>query len=208
MSQLTKPKSTIDFKVNQITGEAFISIRKTAELLNIPRSTFMDYISRTVLTDTKQGLTPEMLQLSVQHYALSGSDLAVELLGKLAEAGAKAFIYHGAGLQVSASPIHMKALPQDYVAALRELARTEEEKIILKIENAEKHIETDSSEEYFTIRKIRSLNIGLKLDPKPMTKVSESMNKAVKKVFDLYDQQANAYHVSVWEEVYPDAVLP
>ena len=104
MNQLTKPKSTIDFKVNQITGEAFISIRKTAELLNINKESIRDFLAKPPHNyDTKQGLTPEMLQQTATHYALFSRAVTEEaklLLGKLAEAGAKAFIYHGAGLDV------------------------------------------------------------------------------------------------------------
>ena len=207
MTKLTHTKPTIDFKVNSQTGEAFISIRKTAELLGIAKSTLFDHISRTVNSDTKQGLTPEMLQISAQYYALSGKQEAIELLAKLAEAGAKAFIYHEAGYQVSASPIAMQVLPQDYVAALRQLAETEEKRLLLLEDNNEKSILVDSSNEYYTVRKMRSLNPDLKLDPKPLLKVSEVMGYPVKQVFDLYEQRANAYHRNVWEEVYPDTIF-
>lgn len=206
----TAPKAiTLDFKVNQQTGEAFISMKKTAELVDVPRTTLRDYIAaRHPVFDTKQGLTAEILQETATHYAVSGNQKAAQLLGKLAEAGAKAFIYHEAGYTVSASPVSMMALPQDYIAALEQLVKTEKEKILLLEENHEKRIETDCSDAYFTVRKVRSINLDLKIDPKPLLRVSEEMEMSVKKVFDLYEQQANAYNRLVWEEVYPDAILP
>lgn len=149
-----------------------------------------------------------MLQKITVFRATTGCVKAIQLLEKLAEAGAKAFIYHEAGYTVSASPVSMMALPQNYIAALEQLVKTEKEKILLLEENHEKRIETDCSDAYFTVRKVRSMNLDLKIDPKPLLRVSEEMEMSVKKVFDLYEQQANAYNRLVWEEVYPDAILP
>lgn len=208
MTKLTHTKPTIDFKVNSQTGEAFISIRKTAELLNMPDTTLRDHLKAAHPNfDRKHGLTPEILQKVVNYRARQNSLEAISLQDKLAEAGAKAFIYHEAGYQVSASPIAMQVLPQDYVAALRQLAETEEKRLLLLEDNNEKSILVDSSNEYYTVRKMRSLNPDLKLDPKPLLKVSEVMGYPVKQVFDLYEQRANAYHRNVWEEVYPDTIF-
>lgn len=48
MTNLTTT-STPDFKVNPTTGEAFISVKKTAELLGVPRTTLRDYLSATLI---------------------------------------------------------------------------------------------------------------------------------------------------------------
>lgn len=75
MSQ-TKPTSittqpdTINFRVNQQTGEAFISVRKTAELIDVPDTTLrrhLDSPDGAPNFDRKQGLTPEILQKVAYH---------------------------------------------------------------------------------------------------------------------------------------------
>ena len=200
-----------DIAVNTKTGEAFISQRKLAELLNVSKSTISSYISRVVKDDTSHGLTSEMMQSCVQHYALNCAnppEEAKQLLRELATAGAKAYLYHEAGYVVSAAPIRQVALPEDYVSALRALADKEEQRVLLMAENQEKHIETDSSETYFTVRKARNLNPTMKLEGKLLVKRSEQQKVLVKQVFDLYDQEVNSYHRDVWLDVYPDVVLP
>lgn len=105
MNQELTSNTSSDFTVNSTTGEAFISQRKLAELLNVSKSTISSWVSRAVNTDTSQGLTPEIMQSAVQYYALdcaSPTMEAKELLKKIATAGAKAYLYREAGYTLNA----------------------------------------------------------------------------------------------------------
>lgn len=152
MNDLTTLKSVPDFKVNPTTGEAFISVTKTAELLGVARSAIQKYIaSSTPNYLISKGLTPELLQEVATHYALyskATNDTAKQFAAILMKAGAKAFIYHQAGYKVQAVPAQDN-IPQTHIQAV---------------------------------------------EPE--------------QVFDLYEQQANSYSREIWEEAYPDAILP
>ena len=118
MYQVTPVTPAIDFKVNITTGEAYISIRKTAELLGLHHSTVLEYLStRHSNYDRKEGLTPEMLQKVVIYQSQRSNLAAIDLLGKLATAGAKAFIYHEAGVKLQ--PVISPELPQNHIEAVR-----------------------------------------------------------------------------------------
>ena len=218
MNQLTKPTTSGEVTVNVITGEAYISQRKLAEKLSVPKSTVYNWLTSyvknfngAVKPDTKQGLSSEIVAEAVQYFALDYStptQEAKDLLRQINKAGAKAWLYHEAGYVVSASPVKPMALPEDYVSALRALADATEQKILLIAENREKHIETDSSNDYFTVRKVKSLNQGMKLDGKLLAKRSEKLEVIVKQIFDLYEQNVNSYHKDIWLDVYPDVILP
>ena len=105
--------------------------------------------------------------------------------------------------------------PLTYREALREMIRMDEEREqmqLARIEDARqaaiKQIETDCSTDYFTVRKIRSMNPDMKIDGKILGRVASVLNQPAKQVFDLYEQPVNTYSRTVWEEAYPDAELP
>ena len=84
MNQVTPVTPAIDFKVNITTGEAYISIRKTAELLGIDEKTIRNFLDLSAPNyDRKQGLTPEILQKVTQHYSLKGNLAAIDLLSQI-----------------------------------------------------------------------------------------------------------------------------
>lgn len=215
MTNLTTTATTQpanDVSVNLATGEAFISIRRLAKELGIHHSSLNKHLSsRHPNLMFSKGIPPEIMQQAAKHYAFksqAANPRAESFYDMLCGAGAKAWLYHEAGYVVSASPIKQVALPEDYVSALRALADKEEQRILLLTENQEKHIETDSSETHFTIRKVRNVNQGMKFDGKLLVKRSEELEVLVKQVFDLYEQQVNSYHKDIWLDVYPDAILP
>ena len=218
MSKQISTQTSNEVTVNTLTGEAYISQRKLAEKLSVPKSTVYNWLNSfvrnfegAVKPHTKQGLNSEIVAEAVQYFALDYStptQEAKELLRQINKAGAKAWLYHEAGYVVSASPIKHVALPEDYVSALRALADKEEQRILLLTENTEKHIETDSSDTHFTVRRVRGLNQGMKLDGKLLVKRSEELEVLIKQVFDLYEQQVNSYHRDIWLDVYPDVILP
>lgn len=119
-TQISTIASNSDFKVNLQTGEAFISQVKTAEITGIPRSTLQDWIRANPAGYS----TNEINQLdakSLQKLVLSGRDKGyekcTELLEKLMEAGATAFICHMAG--VTLQPKVDPSLPQTHIEAVR-----------------------------------------------------------------------------------------
>lgn len=66
-------KNINDFTI-LTNGEAFISQRKAAELCGMANTTIQSFIkSRAANVDTKQGLTPDLLQKVVQYYAYKGN---------------------------------------------------------------------------------------------------------------------------------------
>lgn len=202
---------TSEVTVNTLTGEAFITVTGLAKKLNVPRKTVSDCVNRHQDYKPNQPLTGDLVLFAATYFALHAStptQEAKDLLTAISRAGAKAWLYTEAGYVVSAAPIKQVALPEDYVSALRALADKEEQRILLMAENQEKHIETDSSTDYFTVRKIRSMNPDMKIDGKILGKVANIFNQPAKQVFDLYEQPVNTYTRTVWEEAYPDAELP
>lgn len=203
--------SDLEVTVNTLTGEAYITVTGLAKKLNVPRKTVSDCVNRHQDYKPNQPLTGDLVLFAATYFALHANaptQEAKDLLTVISRAGARAWLYHEAGYAVSAAPIKQVALPEDYVSALRALADKEEQRVLLMAENQEKHIETDSSETYFTVRKARSLNPTMKLDGKLLVKRSEQQKVLVKQVFDLYDQEVNSYHRDVWLDVYPDVILP
>ena len=207
---------------NEVTifsdGSTTISQRKLARLLSVSEGSLTKHVSRLKQNsglhqnaNTTNGLDENMAFLVVTHYAYvstASTQEAKDFLHKLGTGGMRAYNYHEAGYVVSAAPIRQVALPEDYVSALRALADKEEQRVLLMAENQEKHIETDSSTDYFTVRKIRSMNPDMKIDGKILGKVANIFNQPAKQVFDLYEQPVNTYTRTVWEEAYPDAELP
>jgi excisionase family DNA binding protein len=84
-----------------------------------------------------------------------------------------------------------------------------------KIENLENQtktleIELDQSHEWLTIKKVASLNSlnWQNLDWRLLKTISEDFNCLPKKIFDAnFPSGVNAYHVSVWENAYPNLKL-
>ena len=203
--------SDLEVTINTLTGAASITRVGLARRLNVPTQTLKDYLNRRGKTQQNQSLDTDSVLDAVAYFAHNAQNPtqeAKDLLTAISRAGVRAWLYHEAGYVVSASPIKHVALPEDYVSALRALADKEEQRVLLMAENQEKHIETDSSETYFTVRKARSLNPTMKLDGKLLVKRSEQQKILVKQVFDLYDQEVNSYHRDVWLDVYPDVILP
>lgn len=209
----TKPAN--DVTVNLVTGEAFISQTKAAMELGIARSSLQKWLVREqVKYDVKQGLSSDILALAAGYYALDSAAAtpeAKELLRKISQAGAKAYLYHEAGLSIGVT----QQRPLTQLEAYEELVRMEKTRLaLLDTVGAQekvidyKNIKTDSSDTHFTIKRIRSLNQGMKIDPKILLKVSKDLDSEVETVYDHYEQPINQYSRSVWEEAYPDAILP
>ena len=90
-NQISTAQPTNDVTVNLVTGEAFISNRKLAKDLGVVESTTRKWFSAQNIHIT-QGVSAENMLLCTQHYAQKGNSLAVDLLIKISQAGAKAFL--------------------------------------------------------------------------------------------------------------------
>lgn len=103
MQEVVLKNNNIDFKVNEETGEAYVTQRKASELLGVSLSSLSSYIERHLRTeelDTSQGLSSEIFNFCVQYYALDARITTVKakhLLKQITTAGAKAYLYHMAG---------------------------------------------------------------------------------------------------------------
>lgn len=223
--QISTIASNSDFKVNMQTGEAFISQRKTAELTGVPRTTIRDWLKAdqeksdnqkcppTYTVNENNQLDAKSLQKLVLSAHLKGYEKCADLVEKLMEAGATAFICHMAGvhLQPKADP----TLPQSHIEAVRaylitlETVEAQEKRLGIQQKVIDhKNIKTDCSDTHFTIKRVRALNQGMKIDPKILLRVCETLGNGVETVYDHYDQTINQYSREVWEEAYPDAILP
>lgn len=209
-NQISTPTATNEVTVNLTTGEAFISNRKLAKDLGVDESTTRRYFAALNVV-IAQGVTAENMLLCTQHFAQKGNSEAIALLVKISQAGAKAYLYHEAGLSIGVT----QQRPLTQLEAYEELVRMEKTRIALldtvgaqqKVIN-HKNIKTDCSDTHFTIKRIRALNQGMKIDPKILLKVCETLGNGVETVYDHYDQAINQYSREVWEEAYPDAILP
>ncbi len=95
-------------------------------------------------------------------------------------------------------------LPTTYIHALEALLEAEREKSRLALESNELKIQLDESKEYFTVKRVASLN-GLdwrSISWRRLVATSGAMECEIKKVFDANYGTVNAYHISVWQHEY------
>ena len=102
MSKRAISKKLPDFKVDPVTGDAFISQRKLAALLGVKENTLTSHISGAhPAAFTAAGLSEKMVVLTSTFYAYESrvcTNQAKEFLQTLIFAGAKAYIYYQAGV--------------------------------------------------------------------------------------------------------------
>lgn len=106
----TASVNSVEFRVDTVTGEAYISQRQAARELGVPNTSLQYYLenilSRAGNYDTSQGLSSEIFGFTVQYYALEArnpTDEAKSLLKKITSAGVKAYLYTRAGYVINAS---------------------------------------------------------------------------------------------------------
>jgi len=103
-------------------GEAYASQRVVAQMCGVSQQAISAFCLSNNL-DVKQGVSPKKLQLLVSNYAQKGKPEAISSLGIMAEAGAKAFIYHGAGLTIKTE---IKISPLDALQNTIDILRNQE----------------------------------------------------------------------------------
>jgi prophage antirepressor-like protein len=115
------------------------------------------------------------------------------------------FVTHEVLPSIRKTGSYIKA-PQTYIQALEALIETEREKERLSLRNADLQIELDKSKEYYTIKRVASMNgISWKsFDWRALKNTSRAMEREVRKIFDANYEKVNAYHVAVWRHEYPE----
>lgn len=117
-------KPSIDFKVDTTTGIGYISQRKAAELLGVPRSTLQYAMKNPMIyTDTLAGvngnennqLDENSLAKLAYHFAQKGNEKALRAMYAFTLAGARAYIYTQAGYNPLAkekpNKLHVPCVP-------------------------------------------------------------------------------------------------
>lgn len=110
MNVLIAKSEPRDFSIDGVTGAAYISYRKLAEILETTPSSLQRLVNKlpdTLKGDTNQGLNEIIVKKAIQHYAYKNgknSNIARALLDSVIEAGIRAYLYHQAGYTVSAAP--------------------------------------------------------------------------------------------------------
>jgi prophage antirepressor-like protein len=186
-------------------GEPFFVAKDAAEIIDIvwqgtKTISHVPAIWRGVsLVDTPSG-TQEMAVLSEQglYFFLARSDKPAALPFQM-------FLTGEVMPQIRKTGSYIKT-PQTYIQALEALIETEREKERLALENANLQIELDESKEYYTIKRVASINgiFWKSLDWQKLKNTSRAMEREIKKIFDANYKTVNAYHVAVWKHEYPE----
>lgn len=90
---------------------------------------------------------------------------------------------------------------KDAVTASKQLAEIEVKEAVKPLE-----IELDKNKEWYSIKRVTKL-IGGSYDWRKLKQASEDHGYDIERVFDKNYGTVNAYHVDVWNDVYPDLKL-
>ena len=99
--------------------------------------------------------------------------------------------------------------PQNYAAALRQLADVVEEKEKAQMLLAEKTLQLDESKKWYTVKRYAKEN-GLnwrKINWRKLKAISHEHGYEVKKIFDANYGEINVYHIDAWKLAYPKLQL-
>lgn len=91
---------------------------------------------------------------------------------------------------------------KDAVTASKQLAEIEVKEAVKPLE-----IELDKNKEWYSIKRVTKL-IGGSYDWRKLKQASEDHGYDIERVFGKNYGTVNAYHVDVWNDVYPDIKLP
>ena len=207
-SQIQTTTATNEVTVNLATGEAFISQTKAAAELGIARSSLQKWlVKKQVKYDVKQGLSSEILALAAGYYALDSAAAtpeARELLRKISQAGAKAYLYHEAGLSIG-----VQQRPLTQLEAYEELVRMEKTRLALldTVGAQQKVMEEDAiltakSQLYYPINQLKQWIPAV--SGKLLSRMSEQLGYEIRTVYSHYDSQTpiQTYHKDVINTVY------
>ena len=204
MNQIQTTTATNEVTVNLATGEAFISNRKLAKDLGVDESTTRRYFAALNVVIT-QGVTAENMLLCTQHFAQKGNSEAIALLVKISQAGAKAYLYHDAGLSIGVT----QQRPLTQLEAYEELVRMEKTRLALldTVGAQQKVMEEDAiltakSQLYYPISQLKQWIPAV--SGKLLSRMSEQLGYEVRTIYSHYDSQTpiQTYHKDVINTVY------
>ena len=206
-TQIQTTPATSEVTVNLATGEAFISQRKAAIEIGIALSSLQGHcLSRNY--DIKQGLSSEIFSLAVMHYALdskAATPEAKELLRKISQAGAKAYLYHEAGLSIGVN----QQRPLTQLEAYEELVRMEKTRLALldTVGAQQKVMEEDAvltakSNTYYPVSHLKKWIPTA--SGKLLSRMSEQLGYEVRTIYNHHTSQipVQTYHKDVINTVY------
>lgn len=132
MQEILIKNDNIDFKVDEKTGEAYVSQTKIAELCGVRQNTISQYISKTrdtlILNENSQ-LHENSVELVIAHYAFDSqrpTEQALKSYRTMAKAGIRAYIYSQAGYTFN---VVEKPEPMDELTILeRSIAQIREQR--------------------------------------------------------------------------------
>jgi len=225
-----------DFTITE-NGEAFISTTKAADLIGMPRTTLRDWIKRENTSippplnlNKINQLDVKSFQLAVNYATNKGIPQAIDLQGKINEAGAKAFMYHSAGYELQAiSTVKVKTkleIAKDMVILLEDIEAKEialakvnksfestrgklggttkaKNAIQLKFDTME--CDYGQGEDYIpvAVMKAKHPEYANAFRGAALSKAAKLTGHTVKKVKTLYNIEVNQYPLALWLEVYP-----
>ena len=227
-NQATINKS--DFTITK-EGEAFISQRKLSDLLGLGKNAVNDWLRRVgdgrrvKLNETNQ-LSSESLEYAAGYFAFETAKPTKEAIvfyRLLAQAGAKAFIYHEAGMKFTAAPIvqeltvvqeiELRLIMAKEQEALRlDLANTQKSRRVITGKygasvkaNAKLKLALGISDDYVPIAIMRQRFPTFKCGANVLMRVSRVLGEDVKRTVALYTSMSrNQYSLKVWLEAYPE----
>lgn len=196
---------TRDFIVDSVSGEAFISQRKCTDVTGVPNTTIQSYIkNRAARYDTSRGIEADLFGKVVQYYAFKGNAQCQELMSKIMESGAKAYIYHQAGFTLKATPttpLTALELARHQVVLLEQL---EESQRIIKQEKEKVEsltITLDEAHEWSSVKRQEKAHV-MKFSWRELTNWGNLNGYERKEVFDQNYGTVKSYHKDVWHAVY------
>ena len=208
-TQIQTTTATNEVTVNLVTGEAFISQRKAAIEIGISHTAIQKWVAKLPDNyDIKQGLSSEIFSLAVMHYALdskAATQEAKELLRKISQAGAKAYLYHEAGLSIGVT----QQRPLTQLEAYEELVRMEKTRLALldTVGAQQKVMEEDAvltakSSTYYPISHLKQWIPTA--SGKLLARMSEQLGYEVRTVYSHHSSQTpvQTYHKDVINTVY------
>jgi len=209
---MSKNLSILEDVKNEITynstGEGYISQRGVARLVGVGATTVRDHIKKQSahleLNNNRQ-LHEGSLLVLLRSIGANNSQV-LEIVNQIEVIGVRS-VFHTTAQAVQR--------PMTQLESFKQMVKMEEERIVMveKITSQSVVIDDDAiltnkSDEYYPISHVKKLNPKVKLSGIKLSRESEELGIAVKKLYSNYNNlDANTYHGTVWLAVYPEIVL-